>query len=98
MINRTVGSMLDSVAEKFPDREAVKYNDRPYRRTWNEFRDECDRAAKGLLAIGIKKGDHVAIWATNVPEWLITLFAAAKIGAVLVTVNTNYKKVELEYL
>lgn len=98
MINRTVGSMLDSVAEKFPDREAVKYNDRPYRRTWSEFRDECDRAAKGLLAIGIKRGDHVAIWATNVPEWLITLFAAAKIGAVLVTVNTNYKKVELEYL
>ncbi|HCW80471.1 MAG TPA: AMP-binding protein [Ruminococcaceae bacterium] len=98
MINCTVGSMLDSVAEKFSDREAVKYNDRPYCRTWSEFRDECDRAAKGLLAIGIKKGDHVAIWATNVPEWLITLFAAAKIGAVLVTVNTNYKKVELEYL
>lgn len=98
MINKTVGQMLDDAAEKYPDREAVKYNDRPYRRTWSEFRDECDRAAKGFLAMGIHKGDHVAIWATNVPEWLITLFATAKIGAILVTVNTNYKRVELEYL
>ncbi len=98
MINCTVGKMLDSVAAKYPDREAVKYNDRPYRRTWSEFRDECDKAAKGFLAMGVKKGDHVAIWASNVPEWLITLFATAKIGAVLVTVNTNYKKFEMEYL
>jgi fatty-acyl-CoA synthase len=98
MIHCTVGEMLDANAKKFPDREAVKYNDRPYRRTWREFRDECNRAAKGFLSIGIKKGDHVAIWATNVPEWLITLFATAKIGAILVTVNTNYKKFELKYL
>ena len=48
--------------------------------------------------MGITKGDHVAIWATNYPEWLITMFATAKIGAVLVTVNTNYKVFELEYL
>ncbi len=98
MINRTVGEMLDLAAQSYPDREAVKYNDRPYRRTWSEFRDECDLAAKGLMAMGIEKGDHIAIWATNVPEWLITLFASAKIGAVLVTVNTNYKKYEMKYL
>ncbi len=98
MFNKTIGGMLDLCAEKYPDREAVKYNDRPYRRTWKEFRDECDTVAKGFLSIGIGKGDHVAIWATNVPEWLITLFATAKIGAVLVTVNTNYKVYELEYL
>ena len=98
MIDCTVGKMLDSVAETYPEREAVKYNDRPYRRTWREFRDECDRVARGFLAMGIQKGDHVAIWATNVPEWLITLFATAKIGAVLVTVNTNYKKYEMKYL
>ena len=98
MIDCTLGEMLDSAAQIYPDREAVKYNDRPYRRTWSEFRDECDRAAKGLMAMGIAKGDHVAIWATNVPEWLITLFAAAKIGAVLVTVNTNYKRYEMKYL
>lgn len=98
MINCTIGEMLDSAARIYPNREAVKYNDRPYRRTWSEFRDECDGVAKGLLAMGISKGDHVAIWATNVPEWLITLFASAKIGAVLVTVNTNYKKYEMQYL
>ena len=98
MLECTMGDLLDQVAENHPDREAVKYIDRPYRRTWREFREECDRVAKGFLSIGIGKGDHVAVWATNVPEWLITLFATAKIGAVLVTVNTNYKKYELEYL
>ena len=97
-MNITVGALLDQVAEKYPDDEAVGYTDRPYRRTWKEFRDECDRVARGLMAIGVKKGDHVAIWATNVPEWLLVLFATAKIGAILVTVNTNYKVFELEYL
>ncbi|MDL2232294.1 AMP-binding protein [Ruminococcaceae bacterium OttesenSCG-928-L11] len=82
----------------FPDRPAVKYIDRPYERTWKEFNEECNRVAKGLIRMGVKKGDHVAIWATNVPEWLITMFASAKIGAVLVTVNTNYKVFELQYL
>lgn len=95
----TVGEMLDTLAEKLPDHPAVKYTvGRPYCRTYAEFNAEADRIAKGFLAMGIKKGDHVAIWATNVPEWLLTLCASAKIGAVLVTVNTNYKIFELEYL
>ena len=98
LMNITVGKLLEEVALKYPNDEAVKYIDRDYRRTWKEFNDECERVARGLMAMGIKKGDHVAIWATNVPEWLITLFATAKIGAVLVTVNTNYKVFELEYL
>lgn len=98
LMHVTVGDLLDQVAARYPDDEAVKYIDRPYRRTWREFAEECDRVAKGMLAVGIGKGDHVAIWATNVPEWLITLFACAKIGAVLVTVNTSYKVYELEYL
>ncbi|MCI8653945.1 MAG: AMP-binding protein [Angelakisella sp.] len=97
-MTHTVGRQLELVAERFPDREAVVYTDRPYRRTWREFNDECDRVAKGFLAHGVKKGDKIAIWATNIPEWLITLFAASKIGAVLVTVNTAYKVFELEYL
>ncbi len=97
-ISKTLGQVIDELAEKFPDREAVKYTDRDYRRTWKEFKEECDRYAKGFLSLGIRKGDHVAIWATNVPEWMITLYAAAKIGAILVTVNTNYKIFEAEYL
>ena len=97
-MNITVGRQLEKVAAMFPDREAVKYTDRPYRRTWKEFNAEADRIAKGFLAHGVKKGDKIAIWATNVPEWLLTLFAASKIGAILVTVNTAYKIFELEYL
>lgn len=98
LIEITVGKLLESVAEQYPNDNAVKYIDRDYCRTWREFDDEVDKIAKGFLSIGVKKGDHVAIWATNVPEWLLTLFATAKIGAVLVTVNTNYKVFELEYL
>lgn len=98
LMNITVGGLLEDVAKKYPDRLAVKYTDRPYERTWKELNEETTRIAKGLLNMGIKKGDHVAIWATNYPEWLLVLFATAKIGAILVTVNTNYKIFELEYL
>ncbi|WP_308753619.1 AMP-binding protein [uncultured Anaerotruncus sp.] len=98
LISITVGALLEKVAKMYPDDQAVKYTDRPFNMTWRQFDDEVNRIAKGFLAMGIRKGDHVAIWATNVPEWLLTLFAAAKIGAVLVTVNTNYKVFELEYL
>jgi len=94
----TVGNLLSEVAQKYPNDNAVKYTDRDYKRTWKEFNDEVEIVAKGFLSIGVKKGDNVAIWATNTPEWLLTLFATAKIGAILVTVNTNYKVFELEYL
>jgi fatty-acyl-CoA synthase len=98
MMNMTVGGLLDQVADRYPDHPAVLYTDRPFRKTYAEFRDLCNVVARGLMAMGIKKGDHVAIWATNYPEWILTLFATAKIGAILVTVNTNYKIFELEYL
>lgn len=98
LLNITVGQLLSDMAERFPDREAVKYTDRPFRMTWKELDAAAVRIGKGLLSLGIGKGDHVAIWATNVPEWLLLLFGTAKIGAVLVTVNTNYKVFEAEYL
>ncbi|MFZ5989747.1 MAG: AMP-binding protein [Bacillota bacterium] len=94
----TIGDLLDQIAEQYPDHDAVLYTDRPFRKTYSEFRDLCNVVAKGFMAMGIKKGDHVAIWATNYPEWILAQFATAKIGAVLVTVNTNYKIFELEYL
>lgn len=97
-IDKTLGQVINELAQKSPDREAVKYSTRDFRRTWKEFDEETDRVAKALMALGIKKGDKVAIWATNIPEWLLTLFGSAKCGAVLVTVNTNYKVFELEYL
>lgn len=98
LIEITVGNLLEQVANQYPNDQAVKYIDRDYCRSWREFDEEVDRVAKGFISIGVKKGDHIAIWAANVPEWLLTLFACAKVGAVLVTVNTNYKVFELEYL
>jgi len=98
LLKITIGDLLDEIAEKYPDHDAVIYTDRPFRKTYSQFRDMCNEVAKGMMALGIKKGDHVAIWATNYPEWLLAAFATAKIGAVLVTVNTNYKIFELEYL
>lgn len=95
---KTLGQWLEHWAETTPDKEYLVYSDRNLRFTWKEFNDRVDKMAKGLLSIGVKKGTHVEIWATNVPDWLTFLYAGAKIGAVLVTVNTNYKQHELEYL
>ncbi|HDR46085.1 MAG TPA: AMP-binding protein, partial [Geoalkalibacter subterraneus] len=94
----TMGSLLADIARRFPEHDALVYPDRGLRLTYREFDALTDRVAKGLLHIGIRKGDHVAIWATNVPQWVILQFATAKIGSVLVTVNTNYKSAELEYV
>jgi len=98
LMNITLGNLLDEIAEKYPDRDAVIYTDRPFRKTYSQFRELCNQVAKGFMALGVKKGDHVAVWATNYPEWMLAQFATAKMGAVLVTVNTNYKIFELEYL
>ena len=98
MVDLTIGELIEYVACKFPNQYALKYTTLDYTRTYSEFLDDVDQAARGLLAIGVRKGDHVAIWATNHPQWLITFFACARIGAVLVTVNTSYKIHEAEYL
>ncbi len=98
LTDKTIGQWLEYWAEKTPDKEYVVYSDRDLRFTWKQFNERVDNMAKGLLAIGIKPGDHIGIWATNVPDWLTFLYAGAKIGCVLVTVNTNYKQHELEFL
>lgn len=95
---RTLGDWLEHWAEVTPDKEYIVYSDRNLRFTWKQFNERVDHMAKGLLAIGVKKDTHVGIWARNVPDWLTFLYACAKIGAVAVTVNTNYKQAELEYL
>ncbi len=97
-IKRTIGQVLRDIASRYPNKQAIKYTTLPYERTWKEFDEETDNIAKGLLALGLNKGDHLAIWATNVPQWLSVLFATAKAGIILVTVNTNYKIFEMEYL
>ena len=94
----TLGQLLDEAVRRVPDNEAVVYTDRDYRETWQQFSDTVDRVAKGLMALGVKKGDKVAIWATNVPHWVTLQFAVARIGAILITVNINYKISEIEYI
>lgn len=95
---KTLGDYLEYWAEHTPDKEYVVYSDRDLRFTWKEFNARVDDMAKGLIAIGVTKGTHVGLWAQNVPDWLTFLYACAKIGAVCVTVNTNYKQSELEYI
>lgn len=94
----TVGAMLEETAAKFPTHQAVKYIEMKFDKTYYEFNQKVDKVAKGLLGMGFCKGDHVSVWATNYPQWLVLLFATAKIGVVLVTVNTSYKAAELEFL
>ncbi len=98
LLDITVGQLLEQTAQKYPTHQAVKYIEMEFDKTYYELNNKVDRIAKGLLGMGINKGDHVAVWATNYPQWLILLFATAKIGAVLVTVNTSYKEAELEYI
>ncbi len=98
LIDKTFSGVLDAMVEEFPDQLAFKYTTLDYTRTYSEFRDDVDEFARSLLALGVKKGDHVAVWASNVPEWYISFWATVKIGAVLVTVNTAYKIHEVEYL
>lgn len=98
IIDATFPDVLDRICEEFPEQYAFRYTELDYTRTYPEFREDVRRFAKSLVAMGVKKGDHVAIWATNVPAWYITFWACTTIGAVLVTVNTAYKVHEAEYL
>jgi fatty-acyl-CoA synthase len=96
--NTTIGQLVDIVAEEFGTSRALEYHKLGIRYDYPQFRDACNEIAKGLMALGIQKGENIAIWANNVPEWVLLQFGSCKMGAVLVTVNTNYRSFELEYL
>ena len=98
ILDATFSDVLDTMAEKYPDQYAFKYTTLDYTRTYEQFRRDVDECAAALVSLGVKAGDHVAVWATNIPEWFISFWATTKIGAVLVTVNTAYKIHEIEYL
>ena len=98
LIDATFSEVLDRMVEEFPDQYAFKYTTLDYTRTYSEFRDDVDNFARSLIALGVKAGTHVAVWASNVPQWYLAFWATVKIGAVLVTVNTAYKIHEIEYL
>lgn len=98
ILDYTFGEILEKWAIETPDHDFIVYPDRNLRFTYSEFNDRVDRLAKGMLYIGIQPGQKVGIWAKNVPDWLTFMFATAKIGAILVTINTSYKVSELEYI
>jgi fatty-acyl-CoA synthase len=98
LLDYTLGGMLEKWAYETPDKDFVVYSDRDLRFTYGQFNKRVDQLAKGLLFMGIRTGDKVGIWAKNVPDWTTLMFATAKIGAILVTINTNYKLAELDYL
>src|ERR687889_1635284 len=94
----TVGGLLDLVTERRPQDDALVYVDRGIRYTYGEFREVVERCARALMALGLEKGDHVAVWGQNVPEWVTLQFATGKTGTVLVTINPAYKSEELQYV
>jgi fatty-acyl-CoA synthase len=98
LLNTTVGKLLEDKAVMHPNHDAVVYSDRGLRMTYAEFDLYCRKIAKGLIKLGVMKGEHIAIWSSNTPEWLASQFATGKMGGVLVTVNTNYRTAEIEYL
>ena len=98
LIDLTFSEVLDRVVREFPDQTAFRYTTLNYTRTYAEFRDDVDEFARALVALGVKAGSHVAVWAANVPQWYIAFWATVKLGAVLVSVNTAYRSAEIEYL
>ena len=95
--NYTLGQLLDQTIVRCGENDAVVYADRDFRLTWFEFGKEVDLVAKGLMALGVKRGEKVALWATNVPHWVVLMFATAKIGACLLPLNINYKSAEIDF-
>ena len=97
LLDLTVSGLLRDTAHRFPDRPAVVFREQAIRWTWREFDAQVDALALGLLSLGVGKGDRVGIWSPNRVEWLVTQFASARIGAILVNINPAYRLHELEY-
>ena len=105
LLETTVGDLLDRRADELPTQEAVVYSCYPefggaldIRWTYQEYRERANAVARGLMALGLNKGDHIAVWAANLPEWLLLELGAAKAGIVLVTINPAFRAAELEYV
>jgi fatty-acyl-CoA synthase len=97
LIGSTIGDLFDRVAASVPDNDALISCHQNLRFTYAELQEEVNRFARGLMALGIEKGDRVGIWSPNNAEWVITQFATPKVGCILVNVNPAYRTSELEY-
>ena len=97
LIGETIGAYFDKVAARWADREALVVRHQDIRWTYAELKREVDRLAAGLLALGLEPGDRIGIWSPNNAEWVLTQFATAKAGLVLVNINPAYRVTELEF-
>ena len=98
LLGMTVGEMVDSIAAKYPDTDAIVSVHQNIRWSYREFNERCNQVAKGLMALGVEKGNRVGIWAMNHAEWILVQFATARIGAIMVNINPAYRTYELEYV
>src|SRR5213080_5211166 len=105
LLETTIGDLLDRRANELPTQEAVVYSWYPefgealnLRWTYQEYRERANQVAKGLIALGLHKGDHIAVLAANLPEWPLLMMGAAKAGLVLVTINPVLREAEIEYI
>ncbi|XP_071847035.1 medium-chain acyl-CoA ligase ACSF2, mitochondrial-like [Apostichopus japonicus] len=97
LLGKTIGRMLDETVAKYPDRTAYVFPKDDKRRTFRQLQDEVDRLAAGFLSLGLKKGDRVGMWGPNTLEWILTQYATAKVGLIMVNMNPGYRTSELEY-
>jgi fatty-acyl-CoA synthase len=98
LLGKCIGEALEDTAARYADNDALIVCHQRKRYTYQQLNEEVDRTARGLLSLGIQKGDRIGIWATNCVEWVLTQFATAKIGAVLVNINPSNRARELEHV
>ena len=97
-VHQTIGKVIRETAAHYPENPALIHPEFGVRQNYREFYDECRKVARGLMALGIKRGDNISVWTTNIPQWLYLQFSLGMIGGILVTINTNYQSHELEYI
>lgn len=97
LIGMTIGDLFDQTVAQYPDNEALIVRHQNIRYTYSQLKEQVDQCARGLLAMGLQKGDRIGIWSPNCAEWCITQFATSKLGAILVNINPSYRTHELKY-
>jgi fatty-acyl-CoA synthase len=97
LLGITISEQLKATVKAYPESEALVVPYQNYRANYQQFWNDIEEVAKGLLAYGVKKGDRVGIWSANRFEWILVQFATARVGAILVNVNPAYKAAELKY-
>ena len=97
LIGATIGGYFDQIADRYAERDALIVRHQQIRWSWRELKQRVDAFASGLLALGLKRGERIGIWSPNNAEWVVTQFATAKAGLILVNINPAYRISELEY-